>query len=280
MKYLVVGSDGQIGSHLVEYLQEQGNSVSTFDIVSSIEQDLRIHKNPLLKQKMQECDFVYFLAFDVGGSRYLKKYQNTFDFINNNTKIMDTTFSCLRETGKPFLFASSQMSNMDYSSYGTQKRIGEYYTDVLGGITVKFWNVYGVEKDETKSHVITDFIQKALNVGIIDMMTDGSEERQFLYANDCCECLYKLSLVYSSLSRNEQYHITNFKWTKIIDIANHISDIIPCKVIPSITKDLIQNNMRNEPDCSILKYWNPNTDIKQGITNMCNYYKNLQKKEI
>lgn len=272
MNYLVLGSDGQIGSHLVEYLRKQGNTVSTFDIVSSPEEDLRINENPLLLHRMQEADFVYFLAFDVGGSRYLKQYQNTYEFIRNNTKIMDSVFSCLHETKKPFLFASSQMSSMDYSSYGTQKRIGEYYTKVLNGITVKFWNVYGIEKDESKAHVITDFIRKAIRTKTIDMMTDGTEERQFLYAEDCCECLYKLSLCYDSLDRNEEYHVTSFRWCKIIDVAKYIAGFIPCKIVPSHHTDPVQQNAKNEPDASIYKYWKPSTSIEEGIRLMCEYY--------
>ena len=45
-------------------------------------------------------DFIFFLAFDVGGSRYLKKYQNTFDFISNNMRIMENTFSILKKERK------------------------------------------------------------------------------------------------------------------------------------------------------------------------------------
>ena len=78
------------------------------------------------------------------------------------------------------------MSNMGYSNYGVLKKIGENYTKVLKGITVKFWNVYGVEKDLSKSHVITDFILKGLKYKTVKMLTNGKEEREFLYAEDCC----------------------------------------------------------------------------------------------
>ena len=40
-----------------------------------------------------------------------------------------------------------------------------------------------------KAHVITDFIRKGFEEGEFEMMTDGTEERQFLYAEDCCEAL-------------------------------------------------------------------------------------------
>ena len=51
---------------------------------------------------------------------------------------------------------------MDFSPYGTLKRLGESLTNSLNGIYVKFWNVYGVEKELNKSHVITDFVLMAL----------------------------------------------------------------------------------------------------------------------
>ena len=48
---------------------------------------------------LMECmikDFVFFLAFDVGGSRYLKKYQHTYRFLHNNTKMMQTSLNNLK----------------------------------------------------------------------------------------------------------------------------------------------------------------------------------------
>ena len=103
-----------------------------------------------MRQAIKRADFVHFLAFDVGGSTYLAKYQNTFDFIHNNMKLMTNTFELLREYNKPFIFASSQMSNMSFSIYGL-KAMGERYARVLGGLTVKFWNVYGIEHDPEKT---------------------------------------------------------------------------------------------------------------------------------
>ena len=161
MKVLNLGSSGQIGAYLTEYLRGKGHIVHEFDKVNDPHwQDLTVNDNSLLMEKIIDSDFVFFLAFDVGGSRYLKKYQHTFKFINNNTRMMANVFNLLEKTNKRFVFASSQMSNMSYSPYGVMKRVGEMYTSTLGGLTVKFWNVYGIEKDHEKSHVITDFIRK------------------------------------------------------------------------------------------------------------------------
>src|SRR6516165_5450299 len=150
MRYLVLGSAGQIGGHLTEFLQQQGDTVIGHDLINSAAEDLR-EPTKLLLDRMEQSDFVMFLAFDVGGARYLKTYQHTYEFISNNVKLMNNAFDALKQTRKPFIFASSQMSNMSYSSYGVLKALGEYYTRSLNGLTVKFWNVYGVEHDSEKS---------------------------------------------------------------------------------------------------------------------------------
>ena len=265
MKHLVLGSAGQVGYHLVDMLKKQNQEIITFDIIDSLDQDLRIYNNQLLEEKIQECDFIHFLAFDIGGSLYMKKYQDTFDFISNNIKIMNNVFDIIKKYNKPFIFASSQMSNMSYSTYGILKAIGEKYTEALGGLVVKFWNVYGYEQDEEKSHVITDFIKMAKKDGIIKMRTDGTESRQFLYGDDCSECLIALANQYNDIERDKPLHITNFGWNTIQEVANIISDIKECEIIPSIDKDTVQLDKRNEPDPYILNFWKPKTTLKEGI---------------
>jgi nucleoside-diphosphate-sugar epimerase len=269
LKYLVLGSAGQLGLALCQYLREQGETVLTYDIADNENQDLRIPNHPVLDQLISDCDFVFFLAWDVGGSVYLAKYQDTFEFIQNNLKITTSTFEILHRHNKPFIFASSQMANMSYSSYGLTKSIAEKVTSVLGGITVKFWNVYGVEHDPEKTHAITDFINKAKNTGVINMLTDGTEARQMLHATDCSECLYILSKKYSELPKDQEYHITSFEWTTMLEIANKIAKHFPGAVVkPAQAKDMVQKDKRNEADTSILKFWKPRISLDDGIKNI------------
>lgn len=262
MKYLVLGSAGQIGLELCIFLRNHGHEVTEFDIESDPSQDLRIQGT--LDEYVKSTDFVMFLAFDVGGSRYLKKYQHTYEFIDNNVKLTSFTFETIKKYNKPFIFASSQMANMSYSPYGICKSIGEIYTKSLDGLIVKFWNVYGPEKNLEKSHVITDFILKA-KIGKISMMTDGNEQRQFLHAEDCSNALYILSQKYYEIDRDKNLHITSFVWNTILEVAEIISESIPCSVVPSEEIDTIQLDKRNEPDPYILNFWKPKINLKEGI---------------
>lgn len=271
---LILGSEGQIGKPLEEFLLKQGFNVTGLDIVLSPSHDLRDYINKAADISIKNADFVYFLAFDVGGSRYLKEYQYTYDFIDNNTRLIHNVFFYLKMYKKPFIFASSQMSNMSYSPYGVSKALGEYYTKSLGGKIVKFWNVYGIEKDMKKAHAITDFILKAKKTGVIDMLTDGQEERQLLYSEDCCRCLETVAEHYNDIPNDKELHITNFEWYKIIDIAQKIASMFPeTKVIPSNSIDTVQLNKKNEPDPYILNFWKPEVSIDEGLQRVADFYK-------
>ena len=271
MRITILGSSGQIGAYLTEYLRNKGHDVIEFDKVDADWQDMTIIPNLSLDNAIEKSDFVFFLAFDVGGSRYLKKYQHTFKFIDNNTRMMANAFGYLEQYKVPFIFASSQMSNMSYSPYGAMKRVGELYTKSLGGLIVKFWNVYGIEKDIEKSHVITDFIRKGFETGVIDMMTDGTEAREFLYAEDCCEALETIMESYHDLRSDDELHITTGSYTTILEIAGIIqrlfSNIGKDVVIqPAESKDEVQKDARNIPDPFIQRFWRSRTSVKEGLT--------------
>ncbi len=279
MKILNLGSSGQIGAYLSEYLRKKGHTVIDFDKNETPNHDLTVIPNQYLENAIETADFVFFLAFDVGGSRYLKKYQHTFDFINNNTRLMANVFGLLEKYNKRFVFASSQMSNMSYSPYGVMKRVGELYTTALKGRIVKFWNVYGIEKDHEKSHVITDFIRKGFEEGEFEMMTDGTEERQFLYAEDCCEALETIMENYTDFKPEDPLHITSFRSTSIKEVAETIQgqfNLIgkyDVRIKPGLAKDSVQMDKRNEADTYITGWWVPKTGIDKGIAAVFNEMK-------
>ena len=285
MNITILGSAGQIGAYLSEYLKDKGHHVTDVDIVNGVQYDLRVTPSTVIENTIKYADFVFFLAFDVGGSRYLKKYQNTFDFVNNNTRMMANTFRLLGKYKKRFVFASSQMSNMSYSPYGVMKRVGELHTTALKGLTVKFWNVYGIENDIEKAHVITDFIRKGFEEGQFEMMTDGTEERQFLYAEDCCEALETVMENYTDFKPEDPLHITSFRSETIKQVASIIKGCFAIdgnydvEIKPGLAKDSVQMDKRNEADNYILNWWVPKTTIDVGIRKVYNEMKKEYKND-
>jgi nucleoside-diphosphate-sugar epimerase len=264
MRILVLGSEGQIGSSSVEFLKKQNVEVIEWDITLHASHDLREY-NSDLEEMMWTCDFVYYFASDVGGAKYLENHQNSFLFIKNNMEIMTNVFQMLKLTGVPFLFTSSQMAELPFSTYGQLKLLGEKITNDIGGLVVRLWNVYGYEKTCEKSHVITDFVQMAKNTGVIRTRTDGNESRQLLYVENCVEAFWELTKNYHELDKTKNYHITSFEWVKIKEVAEIIKSISGCQVIYGDKQDQTQMNAMNPPDEYIKKYWQPTTSLFDGI---------------
>lgn len=265
-KILVLGSEGQIGQYLCQRAYESGIDVIRSDISLGSQYDLRMPNNTIFDQIL-DCDLVYFLAFDVGGSTYLQKRQFEHRFLDNNMAIMRTVFNMLADTSTPFVFASSQMSNMGNSPYGVLKRLGEFYTNALGGINARFWNVYGLEKVFEKHHVITDCILGAWHRGQISLRTDGTESRQFLYGDDAAQALLNIGHRYENLvsGLDVYYDITSFEWTTIREVADMIAALFPgCEVLASDRVDTTQT-LRNEPTDLIKDFWVPSTTLTDGI---------------
>lgn len=271
---MVLGGSGQIGLPLCQYLSKQGIKVYNVDLILDNEHDLR-EDCRLADYWMEQVDFVFFLAYDIGGSKYLQTKQGKFDFLLNNTKIMTNVFSLLKKHNKPFIFASSVMAEMPWSPYGNLKRVGEHFTESLGGISTRFWNIYGPESDELKSHVITDFIKKAKTTSNIDMLTDGTEVRQFLYAEDCSKILLTLAEQYEVAREYKKFDVSNGVWSSINEVAEKVATHFKAKIIRPSSKDVVQNNSKIEPDLTrISQFWDPVTAVSldEGIRRMIDFY--------
>lgn len=224
MNNLVLGASGFIGKYLCQYLKNLGENVVEYDIVRGPKEDCRYAKLPLTN-----IDRVYFLAWKVGGANYLYDPSTQKEQLDWNIKLLANTMEQL--TDIPFVFVSSQLAENCDTVYGVLKKLGEVWTKLNGGRVIRFWNVYGpYEKQSVKSHVVADFIHQALTKNCINMLTDGSELRQFIHADDICKILH-LSFGYNGV-----YDASSQKWNSIREIADIISKYTGCNVIPQTIK--------------------------------------------
>lgn len=262
---LVIGSEGQVGKALCEYLTLQNYEVRKLDILNSASQDLRSIDPDYFASVLNDVDFAYFLAFDVGGSHYLAAYQDSFSFIENNSLLMVNTFNALNRNKTPYIFASSTLADVPKSTYGVLKALGERYALASGGLPVKFWNVYGRENDPEKFHVISDFIKMAKEERRIKMRTDGSEERDFLYAEDCSRGLEAIMLNFDRIPRDTVLNLASFKWSSIREVADIVAEKFGAEVIPGAAVDTVHHGVKTQPNPYLLKYWQPTVTLRQGI---------------
>jgi len=262
---LVLGSEGFIGKVFCDFLEKKGEKVVRFDIKRGDHEDGRFAKLDL-----SNIDRVYFLAWDVGGAKYLYKEEAQLFQLEWNLQLMMNLMPQLQAAKKPFLFVSSQLAEEYDTVYGVTKRLGEVWTRLLDGVFIREWNVYGPLEDHSeRSHVISDFIYQALTTGEIKMLTTGEEKRQFVFIDDACEAWHM------ALSNNLKgiHDVTSFEWIKIMDIANIIGKITGAKVIAG-------KNIGSTPITPIkgrVPGWFPKINLEDGLKIMVENFKEKLK---
>ena len=247
-KNLVLGGGGTIGKALMKYLQKIGEEAISLDLKEGFD----ITKDDL--KAYNHVDFVWFLAWEVGGAKYLSNEKYLMDIIKKNTIICEKVFQFLEDSKLPFMFASSQLAAAD-TPYGVTKLLGEEWTRILNGQICRFWNVYGWEEPGEKSHVIPDLIIQALTKKKIELLTDGQEQRQFIFMDDCVENM--VSIRDAGATRVD---ITNHNWVTIEYVASQIAALhkVPVKLG---SKKGYSNKIEAHSNYPLTF----NTDLKTGI---------------
>jgi nucleoside-diphosphate-sugar epimerase len=250
---LVIGSEGFVGKELCRFLAANGESVLPFDIKRGAAEDARQARLPL-----EAVDRVYFLAWDVGGAKYLYRSDTQTSQLDWNLRLMMNVMPQLEATRKPFLFVSSQLAEEYDTVYGSTKRLGEVWTHLLKGVRVRLWNVYGpAEEPSERSHVVADFIHQAIHTGRIQMLTTGEERRQFIHIDDVC------SAFHSALEQGIQdvYDVASFEWTRVIDVARLIAEYAGAELVPGgRVGSTPLTPMRGK-----IPGWSPKVTIQDGI---------------
>jgi len=256
MKTLVLGSEGFIGRPFCDYLRRLGEDVVGIDIKNCAAEDLR-----LMRLSLQDVQCVYFLAWDVGGAKYLYKDKTQQGQLDWNLKLLMNVMPQLRRTDVPFLFISSQLAEYPNTAYGVTKRLGEVWTGLIGGACVRLWNVYGpLEEPSERSHVVSDFVCGAVRGNVIKMMTTGEEMRQFVHIDDVCRALH----VAMKREPKGVYDVTSTKWVSILDVAELIS---------RMTGAVVEVGKEKRPDLIsyvplLLPGWTANIGLSRGIAMM------------
>lgn len=261
MKNLVIGSGGFLGTQLCRHLRGLGDQVVEYDIKNSITQDARLGELPL-----DGVNRVYFIAWDVGGSKFLYKENTQLSQMEWNNALMNNVFPQIMDT--PFVFVSSQLADKTDTVYGVQKQMGEVWTKLSNhGVTVRLWNLYGYNEDFTeRSHVVSDFIYQAMVNKEIKMLTKGEEFRQYIHIDDVCHGLVK---AFDVEDRSKTYDISSGIWIKLFDLATEIKNITECKIIrgEDFGTSLSINNKEFVPG------WEPKINLNDGLRRMIKNFK-------
>lgn len=249
MRELVLGGEGLIGSTLVQALKARGNQVDSLDLKTG--SDVR----KVDDQPFKQADRIWFLAWDTGGVKYIEAADRQHEQYKHNCELCLRVFDVLARTHKPFLFVSSQLAGLP-TAYGSTKAMGASWTRQLGGKVARLWNVYGWEEPTVRSHVITDLVLSGLQ-GSVKCMTDGMEQRRFLYKTDCVAALMKLFD-----GDSEVAEIAANEWVTVRSVGEEISRQLN---VPAKFGALKGSECLIDPQ-EILPGWQPRVLLSEGIS--------------
>ncbi len=254
----MLGGEGFIGRPFVEFLRRKGNQVDVFDSILGSQFDLR----HVLIPNLSSYDACYFLAWDVGGSKYLAERSTWESQFRNNLMILSNTFPQLQHAKLKTVFVSSQLAGTDDSPYSLSKLIAQQYALELENMwLVRQWNVYGpLENYNLRSHAVSDFVYQALTSGKIVMRTSGLERRRFLHIEDLCDA-------YMAILDQRSQKLFDVAGSELVSIRQ-VAEIVAQNTGASVETSNSIGSTPNVEVSALIPGWNPKIKLVDGIKAM------------
>lgn len=246
---VLLGGAGLVGSALNRRLITNGEETVIYDLKNGF--DLREYEPEDVKGDV----YYWFLAWDVGGAKYIMDSAQQLSILQNNLKLCEKIFAWLEKRDARYTFVSSQMVGYP-NAYGATKAVGEMWTKLVGhGLTTRLWNCYDAEEPSQRSHVIPDLITQAKQ-GAISLLTSGEERRQFLHADDVADALILQRETGQALA-----DVTSGTWVSIREVADIVAREFDTQIVPGANSGY---ESLVEPS-DWLDDWQPTIDLVAGL---------------
>jgi len=230
MKVLVTGGAGFIGSHLCEFLLEQGFSVSVIDDLSTGRHENIGHLEgkerfeiiidtilniSLVEEMVKSVDIIFHLASAVGVRLIIQQPVRTIETIVEGAnvvlsqarryrkKVLITSSSEVYGKGSKVPFSEEDDTVLGPTStrrwaYAAAKGLDEFlafahwYETRLPVVCVRLFNTVGPRQTGEYGMVIPNFVEQALNGKDITVFGDGEQTRSFCHVKDVVSALVDL----------------------------------------------------------------------------------------
>jgi len=306
MKVIVTGGAGFIGSHLCDYLLDNGHEAICIDnLLTGSEENI----SHLLKNENFEFinhDVTEFIRVD-GDLDYILHFASPaspIDYLELPIQTLKVgslgTHNALglaKAKNAKFLLAStsevygdplvhpqpeSYWGNVNPTGprgvYDEAKRFAEaltlayHRTHGIDTRIARIFNTFGPRMRMKDGRVVPNFITQALTKKPLTVYGDGSQTRSFCYISDMVEGIYKLMLS----NETEPVNIGNPEEMSIIDFANKINELTGAES-EIVFEDLpVDDPKTRQPDITKAKSvlgWEPKVGLDEGLEKTIDWFK-------
>lgn len=302
MRVFVTGGLGFIGSHVVDRLIEEGNSVTIFDNLSSgkekflnknarfIKGDLKDMEN--LKKVIARHDSVIHMAAEIS---IKDSIENPKDFLEKNIGYIINLLEAMRENDiKNIVFSSSAAvygetgdrsareddPKLPIQAYGASKVAGEAIISAycnsfkMNSVCLRYFNVYGPRDEvEPVTRAVPNWIKSSIKKKPLTLYWEGKQIKDYIFVKD--------------VAIAHLVALENCRGIRVYNIGsgegNPMTDILKSVVKASGEEQEVINlgERKGDPhrlvaDISRIKEelgWEPQYALDQGISETFDYYK-------
>lgn len=298
MRAIITGGAGFLGSHLCDYLIEQGWDVLSIDnlVTGSEGNAAHLVKHPRFRMMRHDVsnyidvpgpvDYVLHFASPASPVDYLKLPIQTLKVGALGTH--NSLGLALAKKAKYFLASTSECYGDPQISpqpetywghvnpigprgvYDEAKRFAEAmvmaYHRFHGVDThiVRIFNTYGPRMRLNDGRALPNFVYQALRGQPITVYGDGKQTRSFCYVSDLIEGIYRLM----NSDEHEPVNIGNPQEITILEFAERVRALLRLDV-PIIFEPLPQDDPKQRcPDISKAKHllgWEPKINLNEGL---------------
>jgi dTDP-glucose 4,6-dehydratase len=304
MRVLVTGAAGFLGSHLVDRLLGEGNSVIGVDNFCTGDAENLAHVNGDRRFRFEQrdicqpfdpgrVDYVFNFASPASPPEYLRLAIET---LRVGSIGVENMLEIAAKYGAGFLHASTSECYGDplqhpqteeywgnvnpvgpRSVYDEAKRYAEAlvmaYNRHRGVDThlVRIFNTYGPRLHPSDGRVISNFLMQALRGEPLTVYGDGSQTRSFCYVDDLIEGIMRLS----RSSEHMPVNIGNPVEFTILECAQAVLEVTGSKSELRFEPLPQDDPTRRRPDITRARTilgWEPRVSLKEGLLKSLEFF--------